>query len=117
METILTSRAKKALKILIKYRDTNNCVYLPNLPMQLNIHSYNHEIEHLISLKYAILLSASDYIDDVKLTYDGLNYFSVKQEKLKEFIFKSIFVPIIISFFTSAITTFVALFINGMLLG
>lgn len=61
-------------------------------------------LSHLEENKYLTYLGADDDIYDISLTYKGLAFESFDFEEFKEFLFRSILVPILVALITSIFT-------------
>lgn len=108
---LLTSDCKKILSKINKLNSSNTPINFQNI-----INSFSPKVQGKWALKLAKILrylkeneyikysSADNTFYNISLTYRGLAYKSFEAEEIKEFLFKSIIVPILVALITSIFT-------------
>ena len=115
---MLNYSCKKVLNCLIKIQNQNIefngretlALYLPKWIMK----NIDYIMEYLSDNEYLSYLPADNDYYSFDLTYKGLAHKSFYFEEVKEFIFKSITVPIIVSIITSILTTYILQWLQGL---
>lgn len=119
---MLNYECRKLLKIINKLNSQNDKISRWNI-----IKSYPAKKQAKIALKlfeileylktndYLTYLCADDDIYDISLTYKGLAYSSFRFEEWKDFLFKSVTVPILVSLITAILTTYILQWLQELL--
>ena len=106
METLKNKHLDKCMKTIINKCRECDGIWKGDSLFEFHNHSKNYDALRVLADDDYIKL----YIDDfdniycVMLLEKGVSYFSVKEQKRKEFILNSVVVPIIISAITTLIT-------------
>ena len=105
---MLNYSCKKVLNCLIFFKNNNIDIkgttsFEPYLSKTI-INKLDLILKYLSKNGYLDYRYADDDIYDINLTYKGLDYKSFNLLEFKTFLFKSIFVPIIISALTTLLT-------------
>jgi len=109
----LDRKSKKVLKAVIKARNKINFVngsellvpLLPKMPINL----INESLWHLHDIKLLVCEGGIDEIYNISIPYESVNRREFIWIKFKQFIFKSILTPILVSI----TTTLIALWVKG----
>jgi len=106
---MLNYSCKKVLNCLILFKKNNIDIkgtisFEPYLSKTI-INKLDLILEYLSNNGYLDYRYADDDIYDINLTYKGLDYKSFNLIEFKTFLFKSVFIPIIISILTTLLTT------------
>lgn len=107
---MLISIAKKVLKSINYLCSTNEMTN--SLDIKVHFHNrikkldlYN-TIQYLIDENYITGNNMGEYWDEIKPTYKGKHYSDFNKTEFLDFLFRSMLVPILVSFFTTLITYF-----------
>lgn len=110
---MLNYECRKILKIINKLNRNNNQItffsIVNSFPSKkqgkwaLKLKSI---LVYLHKTEYLNYLYADNTFYNISLTYKGLAYSSFRFEECKEFIFKSVTIPILVSLITSILTTY-----------
>lgn len=105
---MLDKKSKQVLKALNKAKNDTDYVdgskaLLPYLPKNFNNSEVDKTLWYLESKGFIDCYNSEGSIDCINVKYEAQNYIEFNHIKTKEFIYKSILVPIFVSIFTSCI--------------
>jgi hypothetical protein len=107
----LDKKSKKVLSLINIYRNKygiieNSEELLLYLPKKYTLNIVDDVLGHLYREEYIVCAFGADSVSDISLTYKGENYREFQWIDLKEFLLKSILVPIAVSAVVSLITIY-----------
>lgn len=107
MLIFIAKKVLKSINYLCTTKETTSSldikVHFNNRTNKLDLHN---TIQYLVDEKYITGDNMGEYWDEIKPTYKGKHYSDFNKAEFLDFLFRSMFVPILVSFFTTLITYF-----------
>lgn len=109
---MLDKKSKQVLKVLNKIKDEDGYIYssnllVPYLNKKYNVKIINSVLWNLSDLEYLTCRNIDGTVEAIYLTYKGKNYKELIWLNIKNFIFKSIFTPILVAILTTLVTLWI----------
>lgn len=104
MKTIRKER-RLLRKLIHLSKTTNNKISVDDLPVNPNNYYLSQLIDKkLVAPSYQNANPFTDGPDYFEITEQGKHYFELRHEDLRSLLFRSVYIPIIVSFVTTCIT-------------